>query len=134
MQTGSLNTNLSNARISRYFGGGSGEPTTRDVVHFSRLSIPNGFPLSANTPDMSISKATSGRPSRPHRTFIIILSHNEGVRSTDNSSAHDQAGFCPLLPRSDSHELSGGHAHGYQRSNPNRRSHSDTRRYRLRRP
>src|SRR3954462_3657244 len=83
-QTGSLNTNLSNARISRYFGGGSGEPTTRDVVHFSRLAIPNGFPLSANTPDVSISKTTSGRPSRPHRTFIIILSHNEGVRSTDN--------------------------------------------------
>src|SRR3954452_24121395 len=93
IQTGSLNTNLSNARISRYFGGGSGEPTTRDVVHFSRLSIPNGFPLSANTPDMLISKTTSGRPSSPHRTFIIIRSHNEGVRSRDNSSGHRRRFF-----------------------------------------
>src|SRR4051812_36479274 len=84
IQTGSLNTNLSKARISLYFGGGSGEPTTRDVVHFSRLSIPNGFSLSANTPGMAISRPTSRRPSRRHRTFIIILSHNEGARSTDN--------------------------------------------------
>src|SRR6185295_2019496 len=82
IQTGSLKTNLSNARISRYFGGGSGAPTTREVVHFSRLSIPNGFSLSAKTPDISTSKTTTGRPSRPHRTFITLLSHNEGVQST----------------------------------------------------
>src|SRR3954470_19585141 len=49
MQTGLWNFSRGKTLLSRYGGGGSGEPTTREVVHGTRFVSPNGFSTGAGS-------------------------------------------------------------------------------------
>src|SRR5690348_17447214 len=45
----SLNLSFGKTRFATYGRGGSGEPTSREVVHGTRFSIPKGFWLSGRS-------------------------------------------------------------------------------------
>src|ERR1700685_2583763 len=98
MKTGSLKEICGKARVRRYFGGGSGEPISREVVNGTRFSIPKAGPVSEcagqSMTATAMKAAITVTHNRLHRSVIIVLlSHSgaTGVQAACGDSATPRA-------------------------------------------
>src|SRR5579862_3936131 len=88
MKTGSLNETRGNARVNLYFGGGSGEPTSRDVVNGTRLSIPKAGPVSECAGRSMTVIARKAAVTKIHNKLrgAVIVSYSRTAEATPSSS------------------------------------------------
>src|SRR5262245_32412440 len=78
---GLVSLRLGNARLTRYGGGGLGEPTTLDAVHRTRLSMPKGLTLFSGSAAADFAMGTNRPMQIMHRISRLLCVSNRVVKA-----------------------------------------------------